>query len=410
MAEVNLTAAFSSVPAGDAEAIKRLLVEMVEQIARDDGTFDRAKLVFTESDERCGLTAELDGVKKEGVPLPLDLDHPGGRADVCRGPGAARRKPSASTSGRCRASERRRRHAAVPVSGLRIPRPGRRAGAQGRLALLLQPPRGAGGRARPGDRRRPRPGGGAGRAGRRARGRHRHPAGRGRDHPGQCRAQRRDDRRAARRLLRAGSRASASISSPATRRRCRRRPGAGAATPRRPPTTAGSTAGTCSIGSSPARPRTWRPGGRLVFTIFAFLGLKAAFARCEAAGLGRRGSSPARSSRFPRIGYERLEHLREIDAEGTLPRGLPDRGRALRHRGAPVVRALIVNADDFGLTPRRERGDPGRPPARHRHQHHRAGDGGRRPRAAGRGARLRPGPGPAHQPHARQAADRAAAR
>ena len=74
MAEVNLTAAFSSVPGGDAESIKRLLVEVVEQIARDDGTFNRAKLVFTESDERCGLTAELDGVKKEGVPLPLDLD------------------------------------------------------------------------------------------------------------------------------------------------------------------------------------------------------------------------------------------------------------------------------------------------------------------------------------------------
>jgi len=74
MADVNLTAAFSSVPSGDAEAIKRLLVEVVEQIARDDATFTRAKLVFTESDERCGLTAELDGVKKEGVPLPLDLD------------------------------------------------------------------------------------------------------------------------------------------------------------------------------------------------------------------------------------------------------------------------------------------------------------------------------------------------
>src|SRR5438445_12792943 len=74
MAEVNLTAAFSSVPAGDAEAIKRLLVETVEQIARDDATFSKAKLVFTESDERCGLTAELDGVKKEGVPLALDLD------------------------------------------------------------------------------------------------------------------------------------------------------------------------------------------------------------------------------------------------------------------------------------------------------------------------------------------------
>ena len=74
MTEVTLTAAFSSVPGGDAEAIKRLLVETVEQIARDDGTFQRAKLVFTESDERCGLTAELDGVKKEGVPLALDLD------------------------------------------------------------------------------------------------------------------------------------------------------------------------------------------------------------------------------------------------------------------------------------------------------------------------------------------------
>jgi hypothetical protein len=74
MAEVSLTAAFSSVPGDEAEAIKRLLVETVEQIARDDKTFSRAKLVFTESDERCGLTAELDGVKKEGVPLALDLD------------------------------------------------------------------------------------------------------------------------------------------------------------------------------------------------------------------------------------------------------------------------------------------------------------------------------------------------
>ena len=74
MATVELTAAFSSIPAGEAEAIKRLLVETVEQIARDDATFQRAKLVFTESDERCGLTAELDGVKREGVPLALDID------------------------------------------------------------------------------------------------------------------------------------------------------------------------------------------------------------------------------------------------------------------------------------------------------------------------------------------------
>ena len=74
MAEVTLTAAFSTVPAGEAEAIKRVIVETVEQIARDDGTFTRAKIVFTESDERCGLTAELDGIKREGVPLQIDID------------------------------------------------------------------------------------------------------------------------------------------------------------------------------------------------------------------------------------------------------------------------------------------------------------------------------------------------
>ncbi len=74
MAEINLVAAFSTVPAGEAEAIKQLLTETIQQIAQDDGTFKRAKIVFTESDERCGLTAELDGVKKEGVPLQLDLE------------------------------------------------------------------------------------------------------------------------------------------------------------------------------------------------------------------------------------------------------------------------------------------------------------------------------------------------
>jgi hypothetical protein len=74
MADVSLTAAFSTVPTGEAEEIKRVIVETVEQIARDDGTFTRAKIVFTESDERCGLTAELDGIKKEGVPLQIDIE------------------------------------------------------------------------------------------------------------------------------------------------------------------------------------------------------------------------------------------------------------------------------------------------------------------------------------------------
>lgn len=60
-----------------------------------------------------------------------------------------------------------------------------------------------------------------------------------------------------------------------------------------------------------------RPGGRVVFTIFDFLGRKAAFARLEAAGfvpsvLG------TETQAFPRIGYERIEHLRSVDSEGTL--------------------------------------------------------------------------------------------
>jgi HemK-related putative methylase len=62
-----------------------------------------------------------------------------------------------------------------------------------------------------------------------------------------------------------------------------------------------------------------RPGGRLVFTIFDFLGRKTAFAKLEAAGLvpAILGSE---QQGFPRIGYERIEHLRVVDAEGTLAR------------------------------------------------------------------------------------------
>jgi hypothetical protein len=60
----------------------------------------------------------------------------------------------------------------------------------------------------------------------------------------------------------------------------------------------------------------------LVFSIFAFLGRKAAFARLE-----RRGFVPTvlatEVQAFPRIGFERLEHLRGLDHEGTLPPGAP---------------------------------------------------------------------------------------
>ena len=74
MADVELTAAFSTIAPGEQDAIKRMLVEITEQLVREDGSFKRAKLVFTESDERCGLTAELDGVKREGVPLAIEID------------------------------------------------------------------------------------------------------------------------------------------------------------------------------------------------------------------------------------------------------------------------------------------------------------------------------------------------
>jgi hypothetical protein len=89
VADIRLTTGFSSVMGPDQEAITRLLTETIEQIAQDDQSFTRAKIVFTESDERCGLTAELDGVKKEGVPLQLDLEQledaqtqPGARAQL----------------------------------------------------------------------------------------------------------------------------------------------------------------------------------------------------------------------------------------------------------------------------------------------------------------------------------------
>lgn len=64
-------------------------------------------------------------------------------------------------------------------------------------------------------------------------------------------------------------------------------------------------------------------GGCVFFTIFAFLGLKSALAKLHRVGLdpsviGRQTQS------FPRIGHERLDHIRALDAEATLPaRGHP---------------------------------------------------------------------------------------
>lgn len=65
------------------------------------------------------------------------------------------------------------------------------------------------------------------------------------------------------------------------------------------------------------------PRGRLIFTIFSFLGQKAAMAKLEAAGLTPRVIGREVQA-FPRIGYERLDHIRSLDTESVLPRvGLP---------------------------------------------------------------------------------------
>jgi len=70
-------------------------------------------------------------------------------------------------------------------------------------------------------------------------------------------------------------------------------------------------------------PAHLRPGGRLVFTLFGFLGVKSALARLASAGFEPSILAQETQS-FPRIGYERLEHIRAFDAEATLPaRDLP---------------------------------------------------------------------------------------
>ena len=70
-------------------------------------------------------------------------------------------------------------------------------------------------------------------------------------------------------------------------------------------------------------PRHLNPGGRLIFTLFAFLGQKTAFAKVEAAGLTPEIIGSEVHS-FPRIGFERLDHIRAHDLETTLPSGMPE--------------------------------------------------------------------------------------
>jgi len=61
------------------------------------------------------------------------------------------------------------------------------------------------------------------------------------------------------------------------------------------------------------------PGGRLMFTLFAFLGIERACERLRAAGLAPEVAA-CEAQPFPRLGYERLDHLRALDVEQTIPR------------------------------------------------------------------------------------------
>jgi len=74
MADIRLTSAFGTVPGDVQEGILRALREALEQVAQEEGTFTRARAVFTESDEQCVFTLELDAGKKAGLPLLLDLE------------------------------------------------------------------------------------------------------------------------------------------------------------------------------------------------------------------------------------------------------------------------------------------------------------------------------------------------
>ena len=66
MAEITLVAAFSTVPGGEADAIKQLLTDTIQQIAQDDGTFTKARIVFTESDETLRAHCSQPGRGQEG--------------------------------------------------------------------------------------------------------------------------------------------------------------------------------------------------------------------------------------------------------------------------------------------------------------------------------------------------------
>jgi len=62
-----------------------------------------------------------------------------------------------------------------------------------------------------------------------------------------------------------------------------------------------------------------RPGGRLLVSLFAFLGRQRALAALQTQGL-QASVLASETQSFPRLGHERLDWLRQVDREGVLPR------------------------------------------------------------------------------------------
>jgi hypothetical protein len=73
MAEIRLVTAFGTVPLDAQDGIRRVLEDSIAELAREEGTFRQARAVFTEANEQCVLTVELDGTRREPNPLRLDL-------------------------------------------------------------------------------------------------------------------------------------------------------------------------------------------------------------------------------------------------------------------------------------------------------------------------------------------------
>ena len=65
-----------------------------------------------------------------------------------------------------------------------------------------------------------------------------------------------------------------------------------------------------------------KPAGRLIFTLFGFLGVEGALERLRGAGLEPR--IVAREEQpFPRLARERLEHIRSVSPDSTRLEGRP---------------------------------------------------------------------------------------